>query len=316
MNTINRKELIKNQLNHCINNTSIIDAPKTKGKVRDVYDLKDNLLFVTTDRLSAFDRNLTTIPFKGEVLNQLSAFWFEKLKHIVPNHMLSLPAPNMMKVKKLNVFPIEFVVRAYITGSTNTSMWTLYQNGQRQFSDLTLEEDLKKNAKLPRAILTPTTKAVAGDKPIEADEIVKQNFMSQSDFDKASKIALKIFNHASEVAKSRGLILVDTKFEMAKDSDGNIVLVDEVLTPDSSRYWRLSNYQERLDNQLEPDNFDKEIIRAWYKKRCDPYKDKAIPEAPDELRAELAETYICLYEKITNQTFEVKNEKLDSSLIN
>ncbi len=311
MNTINKESLLHEALAQCVSKTNLIDAPKMEGKVRDVYDLTDKLLLVTTDRLSAFDRQLTTVPFKGEILNQLSAFWFEKTKHIVKNHFISMPHKNSMLVKKLEVFPIEFVVRNYITGSTNTSLWTLYQQGVRNVGQQVLPEGLQKNQKLLMPIITPTTKAVAGDKPIEREEIIAKGLMSEDDFDKTAKVALELFNFGSEYALEQGLILVDTKFEFAKDSDGNIVLVDEVLTPDSSRYWRLSNYQQRMQNSQEPDNFDKEIIRLWYKAKCDPYNDKELPRAPDDLRLQVTQIYASLYKQMTGRDFILS--KLDET---
>lgn len=303
MNTINKEQLLKETLSHCVSTTNLVDAPKVEGKVRDIYDLDDRLLLVTTDRISAFDRALTTVPFKGEILNQLSAFWFEKTKHIVKNHLISIPHKDSMLVKKLEVFPIEFVVRNYITGSTNTSLWTLYQQGVREVGQQVLPDGLIKNQKLPQPIITPTTKAVVGDKPIEREGILSEGFMTAEDFDKTAQIALDLFKFGSEHAEKNGLILVDTKFEFAKDSNGDIVLVDEVLTPDSSRYWRLSNYEQRMKDNVEPDNFDKEIIRLWYKGKCDPYQDKELPKAPDELRIQVAKIYASLFEQITGTSF-------------
>ncbi len=308
MNTIKYEEKISTALDSCIEKTSMSKLKKTTGKVRDIYDLGQELLLVTTDRLSAFDRSITTIPFKGQVLNQLSKFWFNKTKHIVSNHMLETPYANTMRVKKYQVFPIEFVVRSYITGSTNTSLWTLYSQGEREFGGVTLDEGLQKNSKLLEPILTPTTKAIAGDKPIEKDEIIALGLMSAKDWHNASAIALQLFDEASNISLKQGLILVDTKFELGKDKNGNIILVDEALTPDSSRYWRLSNFDERIKNGLEPDNFDKELIRLWYKEVCDPYSDKELPKTSDELRVKVAGIYISLYEQMTGEQFNF-NEK-------
>lgn len=316
MTTAQNDEIYTKALTQTIDSTELSDVKKVEGKVRDIYDLGDKLLLVTTDRLSAFDRRLTTVPFKGQVLNQISAFWFENTKDILPNHMISMPYANAMLVKKIKVFPIEFVVRGYITGSTNTSLWTLYQEGQRDVGGRVLPDGLTKNEKLPEPLLTPTTKAEAGDRPIEKEGIISEGFMSEEDWHKASTLALQLFDRGSKLAKERDLILVDTKFEMGKDDEGNIVLVDEALTPDSSRYWRLNNYLSRTANKEEPDNFDKEMIRLWYKTQCDPYKDKVLPEAPADIRVKVAEIYVSLYEQMTAKAFNFSEKCLDSTVKN
>ena len=293
--------------------TTISDAEKTSGKVRDIYDLDDKLLIVTTDRLSAFDRAITTIPHKGQVLNLISEFWFKKTASIVNNHCLSVPLSNTMLVKKVDVLPVEFVVRGYMTGSTSTSIWTLYQQGERDFGGITLPDGLTKNAKLPKPIITPTTKSIESDEPITAEEIVAQGLMTQAMWDKASEIVLSLFNMASTFVSEQDLILVDTKFELGVDEHNEIILIDEVLTPDSSRYWRQSNYLEKLKAGQEPDNFDKEILRRWYREHSDPYKDEVLPEAPTSLRQQLSDTYISLYEKITGSVFDRNLPVLDEN---
>lgn len=299
-------------LRHTLSKTAIRSFPKTEGKVRDIYDLGGRLLLVTTDRLSAFDRRLTTIPFKGQVLNQISAFWFDQTKDIVPNHMISTPYANAMLVKKLKIFPIEFVVRGYITGTTNTALWTLYQSGLRTVSGVTLPDNLIKHQALPSPILTPTTKALVGDRPIEKEDIIKEGLMSESDWENAADIAMKLYQRGRQLAAEHDLILVDTKFEMGKDPQGNIVLVDEAMTPDSSRYWRLSNYDTHMSRGEDPDNFDKEKMRLWYKAHCNPYKDKALPNAPDDIRIEVAKIYISLYEQMTGQAFHFNEKRIES----
>lgn len=293
----------ENGLKRVIAETNISAFDKASGKVRDIYDLGERLLMVTTDRLSAFDKCLTTIPFKGQVLNQISRFWFEMTAPIVRNHMVATPYANAMLVKKIDVFPVEFVVRAYITGSTNTSLWTLYQNGERHFSDTVLPEGLKKNMPLAEPLLTPSTKSSEGDRPINGEAIIKEGLMTEQQWQKTSSIALALFDFASQKVRERGLILVDTKFEFGVNQNGDVVLVDEVLTPDSSRYWLQKTYQQRLKQGLEPENFDKEIIRLWYKDHCDPYGDTPLPKTPDNLRIALAKTYVSLYEKITGLAF-------------
>jgi phosphoribosylaminoimidazole-succinocarboxamide synthase len=296
------REKITAQLDHCITKTDY-SGKKHVGKVRDTYDQGDKLLLATTDRLSAFDRVLTAIPFKGQVLNQLSTWWFKKTKHIIPNHMLDIPEPHVMLAKKCEVFPIEFVVRAYATGSTNTSLWTHYAKGVREYCGHKLPEGLVKNQPLPKPILTPTTKEIEHDRSLSAADILEQRFMTKQNWEYVSKIALELFDFGSNLAMERGIILVDTKYEFGKDKDGNILLIDELHTPDSSRYWRASTYQIRLAEGKEPDNFDKEIVRLWYKEHCDPYKDKVLPPAPKDLIIKLAERYIQLYEMITGKSF-------------
>lgn len=294
---------IKLFLDHCVTET---DYPGKKyvGKVRDTYDQGDKLLLATTDRLSAFDRVLTAIPFKGQVLNQVSAWWFDKTAHIIANHVIDIPEPNVMVGKKCTVFPIEFIVRAYATGSTNTSLWTHYANGEREYCGHKLPEGLVKNQALPKALLTPTTKEAVHDQPLSAADVVAQNFMTQEDWNYVSDIAMRLFEFGSEVAAKQGLILVDTKYEFGKDSDGNILIVDELHTPDSSRYWLKATYKEKFESNQEPDNLDKEIVRLWYKQHCDPYNDDNLPEAPAELRIKLANRYIQMYEMITGKDFQ------------
>lgn len=290
-------------LNHCIKETYFTNFKKNKGKVRDVFDLDKRLLMVSTDRLSAFDRFVTTIPFKGQVLNSISQYWFEKTRHLVKNHMLACPYSNAMMVKKVKVFPIEFVVRGYLTGSTSTSIWTLYQQGERRFGDFRLKEGMKKNDKLPEPILTPTTKDLAHDRPINKHDILQAGLMSEDDYLQVEEIALSIYDFANTELIDRDLILVDTKMEFGKDEHGNIILVDELLTPDSSRYWRNSNFMTLQEKGLEPDNFDKEKIRLWLKTVCSPYEDETLPEVPEKLIIDIAKTYVSLFEMITKMPF-------------
>jgi phosphoribosylaminoimidazole-succinocarboxamide synthase len=275
---------------------------KYRGKVRDTYDLGDCIALITTDRQSAFDRLLAAVPYKGQALNLTSAWWFEKTAHMVPNHVLAIPDPNVTIAKKCTVFPIEFVVRGYITGTTSTSLWTHYHQGERYYCGHHLPEGLEKNQRLQSPLLTPTTKD-EHDLPIAAADIVSQGFMSQSDWDTASAMALKLYEFGVGVAAEHGLILVDTKYEFGKDADGNIVLVDEIHTPDSSRYWLAASYEARMAQQMEPENIDKEFLRLWFVQHCDPYKDAILPEAPEDLVLTLGARYIQLYEMITNQSF-------------
>lgn len=284
-----------------------ISAMKEKrkvGKVRDRYEGETKLALVTTDRQSGFDRQLAKVPFKGAVLNLTSAFWFEKTKHIIPNHLLSVPHPNVSIVKKCEPFPIEFVVRSYMTGSTSTSIWKNYQDGVRNYCGHPLPEGMKKNQKLGKNLLTPTTKEEEHDRPISAADIVIEKWMTQEDFDVCAEAALKVFALGQQLAAERGLILVDTKYEFGRDlKTGEILLIDEVHTPDSSRYWLASNYRARIAEGHEPDNIDKEFLRLWFSKHCDPYNDRILPQAPRDLVCELARRYVTLYEMITWNEF-------------
>lgn len=303
---------ISRELSNCLGETHLHETipqlgPKTPGKVRDTYEVGDYLVLVATDRLSAFDRALAAIPFKGQVLNETSLWWFNNTKHITPNAVLSAPDPNVTIAAKCSVFPIEFVVRGYVTGSTSTSLWTVYNKGIRNYCGNILPDGLVKNQKLSANILTPTTKAKDHDLPISGEEIVEKGLMSENEFEDVSKKALALFAFGQQVALQRGLILVDTKYEFGKASDGSILLIDEVHTPDSSRYWVADSYDERLSKGLEPDNIDKEFLRLWFKENCDPYKDKVLPEAPEQLVAELARRYIMLYETITGDQLHLPN---------
>jgi phosphoribosylaminoimidazole-succinocarboxamide synthase len=270
-----------------------------QGKVRDIYDEGDSLLLVTTNRLTAFDRPIAEIPHKAEVLNQLSVWWFKKTDHIIPNHLIDMPNPCSMRVKKCKVFPIEVIVRGYISGTTNTAIWTLYQQGERQFFETTLPEGLHKNVQLPEPILTPTTKAHDHDQPMTVKDIQNADYISEGEWQFVRAKALELFQFGQETAKKAGLILVDTKYEFGKDEQGNILLVDECHTPDSSRYWLLDTYQAKLAAGQEPDNFDKEMLRLWFRKNSNPYEDEVLPSAPVELVEELSRRYQEIYRRLT-----------------
>ncbi|XP_057442490.1 phosphoribosylaminoimidazole-succinocarboxamide synthase, chloroplastic-like [Lotus japonicus] len=295
---------------NCLSETNLhLTVPglksKTRGKVRDIYDSGDYLVLVTTDRQSAFDRVLASIPFKGQVLNQTSLWWFERTRHIVSNAVVSAPDKNVTIAKKCSVFPVEFVARGFVTGSTDTSLWTVYDKGIRNYCGNVLPDGMVKNQKLPKIILTPTTKAADHDEPVTPDEIIERGLMTEADYAEASEKALSLFEYGQKVALEHGLILVDTKYEFGKAEDGSILLIDEVHTPDSSRYWIASSYLERFQNGLEPENVDKEFLRLWFKSHCNPYEDEVLPDAPEDLVVELAWRYIFLYETITKSKFEV-----------
>ena len=294
---------INENLTNTIQDTNI-DAPNKKtGKVRDAYFLDDRVVMISTDRQSAFDRVLAAIPYKGAVLNSVSAWWFKQTEHLFPNHLISTPDPNVSIVEKCTVFPVEFVVRGYITGTTDTSLWTVYNKGDREYCGNTLPEGLKKNDKLTTPMLTPTTKDKVHDRPVSREEIIDLGLMSAEDYDVAAKMSLDLFSFGQETAKKNGLILVDTKYEIGTDLSGKIKFVDEIHTPDSSRFWISSSYKERIASGQEPENIDKEFLRLWFAKNCDPYNDEVLPDAPDDLVAELSARYILLYELITGEKF-------------
>ena len=297
------KTRIKAELNNTLTKTTLSSGSKKTGKVRDQYELDNKIVLITTDRQSAFERVLASIPFKGQVLNLTSAWWFDQTKNIIPNHVINIPDPNVTIVKKCEVFPIEFVVRGYITGSTSTSLWTVYNNGDREYCGNALQEGLVKNQPLDTNMLTPTTKEEHHDRPISPDEIISEGWMAQKDWDYCSQMALELFAFGQDKAIQNGLILVDTKYEMGRDKDGTIRLIDEIHTPDSSRYWVANTYDERLSAGQEPQNIDKEFLRLWFVDNCDPYNDEVLPDAPEELVAELSRRYIYLYEAIVGESF-------------
>ena len=307
------KDRIKAELKNTLTETNLDAKSKRTGKVRDQYEFDDKIILITTDRQSAFDRVLASIPFKGQVLNLTSAWWFEQTKHIIKNQVIDIPDPNITIAKKCKVFPIEFVVRGYITGSTSTSLWTVYKNGDREYCGNKLEEGLVKNQKLEQNMLTPTTKEEDHDRPISPEEIVKEGWMTQEDWDFCSNKALELFSFGQKKAAENGMILVDTKYEMGKDEDGNIVLIDEIHTPDSSRYWIEKTYQERIEKAEEPQNIDKEFLRLWFVDNCDPYNDPTLPEAPNDLVIELSSRYIYLYETITGGIFPFPDSRTSIS---
>ena len=297
------KDRISVELSNTLTETTLGAIKKKKGKVRDQYKLNNSLALITTDRQSAFDRVLASVPFKGQVLNLASAWWFDQTKHIIDNHVVNVADPNVIIAKRCKVFPIEFVVRGFITGSTSTSLWTVYNNGDREYCGNKLPEGLKKNEKLESNMLTPTTKEEHHDRPISPEEIVSENWMTKEDWDYCSQKALDLFEFGQKKAQENGMILVDTKYEMGRDENGNILLIDEIHTPDSSRYWITDTYEERMSSGQEPQNIDKEFLRLWFVDNCDPYNDKELPPAPDDLVIELSSRYIYLYETITGSVF-------------
>jgi phosphoribosylaminoimidazole-succinocarboxamide synthase len=279
------------------------DFPQTlgslyRGKVRDNYAGADRIVMVTTDRLSAFDRVLTTVPFKGELLNRLTTFWFEKTKDVAPNHLLDVPDPSVLVVRKLRPLPIEVVVRGRLTGS----LWrdVIAGKGAKVYG-LAIDPAMKRDQAFERPILTPSTKEAVGshDLPISPAEIVARGTVSQRDWDEIAARAFALFARGQEWAKSRGLILVDTKYEFGADAQGKIWLIDEIHTADSSRYWLAEGSDERLAKGEEQRGLDKEFIRQWLINERKWQGDGPLPEIPDEVRVQLAGRYCTLVEQLT-----------------
>ncbi|MCG7508896.1 phosphoribosylaminoimidazolesuccinocarboxamide synthase [Mesorhizobium retamae] len=276
-----------------------------KGKVRENYDLPDGRrIIIATDRLSAFDIVLASIPFKGQVLTQTARYWFEETADICPNHVLDYPDPNVVIGTRLDILPVEIVVRGYLAGTTSTSILTKYRNGEREMYGVRLPDGLRDNEKLPETIITPTSKAFDGghDEPLSREEILERGLLTEAQWNTVADYALALFARGQARAAERGLILVDTKYEFGTDKDGRIVLADEIHTPDSSRYWIAESYEKSFETGERPRSFDKDFIRAWVADRCDPYKDP-IPDIPAELIQQTSEVYRQAYEVITGKVF-------------
>ena len=272
------------------------------GKVRRVEDIGYNLLLMSTsDRLSAFDKHVCNVPFKGLILNQLSKWWFSKTTDIIPNHYL-YSDNNHMVVKKTKPIMLEIVVRGYMTGSSNTSIWSMYKRGERQMYGLQFRDGYVKNEKLDEIIITPTTKG-EHDYPITEEEIVSQKFLTQEEYDFVKTKALQLFKRGQEVASNSGFILVDTKYEFGRLENGEIILIDELHTCDSSRYWLKETYDENFKNGKEPNKLDKDCIRDWIKTQCDPYKEE-VPTVPENVIQNVSNVYRTYYEKLTGETLE------------
>lgn len=277
-----------------------------RGKVRENYDLPDGRrVIIATDRLSAFDRAIANIPFKGQVLTQTARFWFEHTGDICPNHVLDYPDPNVVVGRLLTILPVEIVVRGYLAGTTGTSILTMYKQGRREMYGARFPDGLRDNEALPQAIITPTSKAFDGghDEPLSPAEILDKGLLSKEQWDKVSGYAMALFARGQTMAAERGLILADTKYEFGLDSAGEIILGDEIHTPDSSRYWIAGSYAERFAKGEKPESFDKDFVRNWVAARCDPYNEP-IPEIPAELIAQTSQVYIRAFEMITGQRFE------------
>ena len=277
---------------------------KYEGKVRDNYTKNGQRIIIVSDRLSAFDVVLCTIPFKGQVLNQLAAHWFEETKSIAPNHVIDVPDPVVTRAIECQPLPVEMVVRGYLTGVTKTSIWRNYEAGERTFGGTKLPDGMKKNEPLPKALITPTTKAEKGDhdENVTPDQLHERGLVDREMFARLSKMCLELFAFGQKRAAERGLILVDTKYELGKTPDGKIVFIDEIHTPDSSRYWYADDYQQRLSRGEEPRSLDKEYVRRWYVDQG--YNGSGTPpEIPESVRVEAARRYIAAYEQVTGKFF-------------
>jgi len=278
------------------------------GKVRDNWTLPDGRrVLITTDRISAFDRVLGTIPLKGQVLSQLSAFWFEQTADVAPNHLISSPDPNVALAWECSPLPVEVVVRSYLTGVTSTSVWSAYSRGERTFCGHPLPDGLRKNDPLPHAIVTPSTKAEKGghDVSVSAAELVASGVISEADMARVSEMALALFARGQALCARQGLVLVDTKYEFGRlpeSRGGGIVVIDEVHTPDSSRFWYAQSYAERHARGEEPESLDKEYVRRWLSAQGFT-GDGAIPPLTDEVRLEAARRYVEAFERITGRAF-------------
>jgi phosphoribosylaminoimidazole-succinocarboxamide synthase len=278
---------------------------KQAGKVRDGYALPNHQrLLVTTDRLSAFDRILACVPFKGQVLNQLAAWWFAQTQSLISNHLISTPDPNASVVMDAEPFPVEVIVRGYITGVTSTALWYRYALGEREIYGYRFPEGLQKNQPLPEPIITPTTKggATGHDERLTCAQVVEKGFLDAATWEQVQAAALAIFERGQVVARRAGLILVDTKYEFGRAPDGRVLLIDEVHTPDSSRFWNADTYAECFARGEEPENFDKEFVRLAYAEKN--YRgDGAPPAMPDALWVAASQRYIQIYEMLTGETF-------------
>jgi phosphoribosylaminoimidazole-succinocarboxamide synthase len=289
---------------------------REEGKVRDSYVGEKRRTIVVTDRVSCFDVVVGTIPAKGQVLNQLAAFWFEKTRAIAPNHLISVPDPNVSVVRELSVLPVEFVMRGYLTGVTSTSIWTAYARGDEFYCGHRLPKGLSKHERLPEPLLTPTTKAKKGDhdEPVSRAEVIERGLVSEALYDRAAKLAATLFRAGQDWAESRGLILADTKYELGLDETGTLVVADEIHTPDSSRYWYKDGYAQALSAGGDPKALDKEYVRRWLVSERGYRGEGTPPPLPDEVRCEAARRYVEAYERVTGQAFLVDAEPPESRI--
>ena len=294
---------------HLTRETVMTDLPELpnpyQGKVRDNYDLPDGRrVIVASDRLSAFDLNLCAVPYKGQVLTQTARYWFDITCDICPNHVIAYPDPNVLVCRRLEMLPVEMVVRGYLAGTTSTSVLTLYQAGQREMYGVRLPDGMRPNQKLPAPILTPTSKEFQGghDAPLSPAQILTEGLLTAAQWEEVSALSLALFARGQAMAAERGLILADTKYEFGTDAEGRILLADEIHTPDSSRFWCAASYESRFAADERPESFDKDFVRSWVAARCDPYHDE-IPPIPASLILATSAVYIEAFETITGQSF-------------
>lgn len=303
------EDVLRKQLEYVLHDTRFDLGEKYEGKVRDNYRLDGKRIIVTTDRISAFDRVLCALPFKGQVINQTAAFWFERTRHIIENHLIDVPDPNVLVARECRLIPVEMVVRGYLTGVTRTSPWTHYERGRRSVFGHDLPDGMKKNQPFAQPIITPSTKPAekgAHDESIPAEEVLRRGLVDEPVYREMERAALALFAFGTDLAAANNLILVDTKYEFGLFGD-RVVLIDEIHTPDSSRFWVKDTYRERFERGEEPEKLDKEYVREWLADRG--FRgDGPIPHIPDEIRIEAARRYITAYEMITASTFEARNE--------
>jgi phosphoribosylaminoimidazole-succinocarboxamide synthase len=306
------RDVLRRQVAATIDRTDLDQlGAKYEGKVRDCYVTGDGRrIIVVTDRLSAFDRVITTIPSKGHVLNRIAHHWFAETAHIAPNHVLEVPDPNVMIGVECTPLKVELVMRAYLTGVTSTSIWRAYERGDRRFCGHPLPDGMVKNQILPQPLLTPTTKADKGDHDVSMsrEELIASGAVSARDFDRAAEIAAALFAFGQARAAERGLILVDTKYEMGRAPNGDIIVIDEIHTPDSSRYWYAGDYTQRLAAGQEPRSLDKEFVRRWLVEEAGYRGEGPPPVVPDDIRVEAAARYVEICELVTGRKFEPETD--------
>ncbi len=300
------REQIQSQLDNCLLEAKFPqwESRYKRGKVRDMYLLENHRVLITTDRQSAFDHVLGTIPLKGQVLNRIAQYWFEQTQDIAPNQIISVPDANVTIARELDILPVEVVVRKYLTGSSDTAIWTHYNSGVRHYCGHMLPDGMVKNQPFDEAIITPTTKDEVHDELISRDEIIVQGLVPEDTWNQVEEIAFALFARGEELAAEQGLILVDTKYEMGLDADGRITLADEIHTPDSSRFWIRDTYAERHARGEEPESLDKEFLRLWLRDKG--ISDDNIPELDDEIRVQVAERYIDLFQRVTGTDFDAE----------
>ena len=293
--------ILNDQLGQTLLETRLPLPGRYQGKVRDTYDLGDRMLIVATDRLSAFDVNLTSLPFKGQILNQIASFWFDATRDVAPNHILSQPDPTAVLVKKCKALPVEVIVRGYITGS----LWRDYQKGTAGAYGIEFPAGLKKDQAFDAPILTPSTKAAVGehDEPISSADVVKRGLVPADLWKEIEKRALALFARGQEIARKQGLILVDTKYEFGLHGD-ELLVIDEIHTPDSSRYWEASEYEARFAEGRDQRMLDKENLRQWLIQERGYMGQGPAPEIPAEVRVDLARKYVMNFDRLTGREFE------------